>query len=170
VEFTIKRIGEFTGALRSLQLGDRVYLDGPHGAFTLDRHPAPGYVFLAAGVGVTPFLSMLATLADRGDKRPLLLFVANRSERDVVGVRQIHGVQNRLNLTVVHVVSQPGAAWRGERGRITPQLLDFYLHDTWDRLEFFVCANPRTTKAYRSALRDLGVPASRIHTEQFAEV
>ena len=70
VEFTIKQVGEFTGSMRRLRVGDRVYLDGPHGSFTLESHPGMGYVFVAAGVGVTPFLSMLATLADQGDQRP----------------------------------------------------------------------------------------------------
>jgi hypothetical protein len=58
--------GDFTGSMRKLRRGDRVYLDGAHGSVTLESHPGMGYVFVAAGVGVTPFLSMLATLADRG--------------------------------------------------------------------------------------------------------
>jgi predicted ferric reductase len=89
VEFTIKQVGDFTGSLRRLRVGDRVYIDGPHGSFTLERHPGMGYVFVGAGVGVTPFLSMLATLADQGDQRPIWLFLGNRHEDQVVGVRQL---------------------------------------------------------------------------------
>jgi predicted ferric reductase len=54
VEFTIKQVGDFTRSIRRLRVGDTVYVDGPHGSFTLDRHPGVGYVLLATGVGVTP--------------------------------------------------------------------------------------------------------------------
>jgi predicted ferric reductase len=167
LEFTIKRVGDFTGSMRALHVGDVVYLDGPHGAFTIDRTPGPGFVFLAAGVGVTPFLSMLATLADRKDKRPCLLLLGNRFELAITGVRQLRGLANRLDLTVAHVISRPSPTWGGERGRITTSLLRFYLPTGFRELEFFVCASPRTAAAYRHSLRELGVPASHIHSEQF---
>lgn len=167
LEFTIKRVGEFTGTLRALHVGDTVYLDGPHGTFTIDRTPGPGFVFLAAGVGVTPFLSMLATLADRRDKRPCLLFLGNRHERGITGIRHLHGLQNRLDLTVVHAISRPSRAWTGQRGRITAEMLAFYLPDNYRELEYFVCAGPGTATSYLAALRGLGVPRSHIHSEQF---
>ena len=118
VEFTIKQVGGFTSSIGRLEVGDRVFMDGPHGGFTLERHPGSGYVFLAVGVGVTPFLSMLATLADQGDQRPCWLFLGNRHEDQITGLRQLEELQRRLNLTVVHVISSASEAWTGERGRI----------------------------------------------------
>jgi predicted ferric reductase len=167
LQFTIKRVGTFTRGVRSLALGDRIHLDGPHGTFTIDRAPGPGFVFLAAGVGVTPFLSMLATLADRREKRPCLLFLGNRHESAVTGVRQLHGLAKRLDLTVVHVISRPSTAWTGQDGRINATLLAFYLPGNYRELEYFVCASPEVAAAYLRALRQLGVPRSHIHSEQF---
>jgi predicted ferric reductase len=54
----------------SVEPGTRAYLDGPHGAFSIDRYPAAGYVLIAGGIGITPILSMLRTMADRGDPGP----------------------------------------------------------------------------------------------------
>lgn len=79
VEFGIKAVGDFTRALMTVQPGQKAYLDGPYGAFSTDRHArAPGYVFIAGGVGIVPIMSMLRTLAGRGDRRPLVLFYGNR--------------------------------------------------------------------------------------------
>ena len=170
VEFTVKQVGEFTGSLRQLTVGDRVYVDGPHGSFTLEDNPGMGYVFVGAGVGVTPFLSMLATLADQGDRRPCWLFLANRREDQVTGVRHLARLQGRLNLRVVHVISRPGDQWAGERGRIDAGLLDRHLPLERRSLQYFVCAGGPMVGAVGQALGELGIPADRVHSEHFGMV
>jgi predicted ferric reductase len=170
VEFTVKQVGDFTGSMRRLKVGDRVFVDGPHGSFTLDRNPGMGYVFVAAGVGVTPFLSMLATLADQGDQRPCLLLLGNRREDQVVGVRQLARLKGRLNVRVVHVISSPSTQWTGERGRIDTDLLDRYLPVERRSLQYFVCARGEMVCSVTSALGGLGIPSDRVHSEQFGMV
>jgi predicted ferric reductase len=167
VEFTIKQVGDFTGSVRRLKVGDTVYIDGPHGSFTLERNPGMGFVFLATGVGVTPFLSMLSTLADRGDQRPCWLVLGNRHEDQVVGVRQLARLKDRLNLTVVHVISRPSEQWAGERGRIDAELLDRQLPRARRSLQYFICAGAETVESVERSLRALDVPADRIHHEEF---
>jgi predicted ferric reductase len=76
-EFTIKAMGDFSELVAGLRPGRRVYLDGLHGRFTLSAPPATGFVLLAGGVGVTPMLSMLRTMADENDPRPALLVVGD---------------------------------------------------------------------------------------------
>lgn len=170
IEFTVKRVGDFTGSMRGLKLGDRVYVDGPHGAFTLERHPGMGFVFLAAGVGVTPFLSMLATMADRGDQRPCWLFLGNRHEDQVTGIRQLERLKGRLNLTVVHTITRPTAAWSGERGRIDADLVARHLPTSYRSLQYFICAREEMVRSLEAMLRGLDVAADRIHSEQFGMV
>jgi predicted ferric reductase len=170
VEFTIKQVGEFTGSMRRLRVGDRVYLDGPHGSFTLESHPGMGYVFVAAGVGVTPFLSMLATLADQGDQRPCWLFLGNRHEDQVTGIRQLARLQGRLNLRVVHVISRPSDQWNGERGRVDAGLLDRHLPLERRSLEYFICAGGEMVRSVETTLRGLGIPGDNLHSEQFGMV
>jgi predicted ferric reductase len=167
VEFTIKQVGDFTGAVRQFRVGDTLYVDGPHGSFTLERNPGMGFVFVATGVGVTPFLSMLATLADAADTRPCWLVLGNRYEDQVVGVRQLARLRDRLNLTVVHVISRPSDQWAGERGRIDTALLDRVLPRARRSLEYFVCAGTETVESVERSLRALDVPADRIRHEEF---
>ena len=170
VEFTIKQVGDFTSSMRRLELGDTVYVDGPHGSFTLERHPGMGYVFVAGGVGVTPFLSMLATLADAGDQRPCWLFLGNRHDDEVTGLRQLAQLAGRINLTVVHVISRPSEHWDGERGRIDGMLLARHLPGQYRSLQYFLCGGGDLVSSVEGSLLKLQVPADRIHAERFRMV
>ena len=77
VEMTIRNLGDFTSAIPKVSQGQRVYLDGPYGAFTIGN-PADMHVLIAGGIGVTPMMSMIRTLADRGDRRPVTLLYGSR--------------------------------------------------------------------------------------------
>ncbi len=76
IHLTIKQLGDFTRRIKDISPGQTAYLDGPYGAFSIDRHPYSDYIFIAGGIGIAPIMCMLRTLADRGDERALLLFYA----------------------------------------------------------------------------------------------
>jgi len=165
--FTIKALGDFTRRVREIQPGQRVYLDGPYGAFSIDRHPAAGYVFIAGGVGITPVMSMLRTLADRGDQRPLLLLYANRSWDDIIFREEIEQLRQRLRLTVVHALEAPPEGWTGERGFLTREVLDRRLPADRRTLQHFVCGPDLMREVVEKALYRLGIPLSQVHAERF---
>jgi predicted ferric reductase len=104
---TIRELGDFTATVKEVQPGQRAYLDGPYGAFSVDRHRSPGYVFIAGGAGITPVISMLRTLADRGNDQPLLLIYANMAWEDVIFREELEELKRRLRVTIVHVLEQP---------------------------------------------------------------
>lgn len=170
VEFTIKTESGFTTTIKDLPVGQIVYVDGPWGDFSLARHNGPGYVFLAAGIGVTPMLSMLRTLADWGDERPCWLILGNRHSGDIVGWAEVEELRTSLNLTVAHVVSQPEDGWTGHRGRINRDLLDEVLPDNRASLQYFMCGPDPMMDAAEAALIELGVPERHIHAERFTMV
>ena len=105
--------------------GTRVYVDGPHGVFSMDRRQAPGYVFIAGGVGVTPLYSMLLTMREREDVRPVTLFYASADlGRHRLPQRAGRAERTMPNLEVVYVLGRPPEGWAGESGRITPTYCD----------------------------------------------
>ena len=170
LEFTIKALGDFTGTVKEMKPGQQVYVDGPFGAFSIDRHPhAESYVFVAGGIGITPIMSMLRTLADRGDRRPLTLLYANRTWEGVTFRQEIAELEQRLNLKVVYVLSAPHESWEGERGRITSSLLERHLPrlQRRDSQEVFICGPKPMMDAVESALASLGVPVGDFHSERF---
>ncbi|WP_344109913.1 ferredoxin reductase family protein [Kribbella alba] len=170
-EFTIKALGDFTELLSALRPGRKVFLDGPYGGFTIEgQDKAPGFVLIAAGVGITPLLSMLRTLADRGDSRRHLLIVAARTENQLMLRPEIEELRARLNLKVVEVLSRPDADWTGETGRITKSLLIRYLPRRPNRLQYFLCGPQSMVGSVSTELAQLGIPLRRIHTERFGAV
>ncbi len=171
VEFTIKALGDFTELVSAVRPGRRVFLDGPYGGFTIEGHGASeGFVMIAGGVGITPLLSMLRTLADRGDGRRHRLIVGARTEDRILLSRQVDELRCRLNLKVIEVVETPDLGWRGDVGRIDRDLLSRVLPRRARHLEYFLCGPPTMVAGICQDLRDLGVPLRRIHTELFSSV
>ena len=170
VAFTIKELGDFTRTIKDLQPGQIVYLDGPFGAFSIDRHPdAQSYVFVAGGIGITPMMSMLRTLADRGDRRTLLLIYANNTWEDVAFREEIDSLRQRLDLRVVHVLRDPPEGWQGEQGFVSKDLLARHLppERSRDAFEVFICGPKPMMDAVETALVELGVHLGDFHSERF---
>ncbi len=170
IAFTIKQLGDFTSTIKDMQPGQQVYLDGPFGAFSIDRQPhAKGYVFIAGGIGITPMMSMLRTLKERGDQRPLVLIYANNRWGDVTFREEIEKIQEELNLKVVHVLADPPDDWQGERGFVTKDILEKYLpkERQKDIYEIFICGPPPMMDIVEKLLPQVGVPLGDFHSERF---
>lgn len=168
--FTIKELGDFTGKIKQLTPGWKVYVDGPFGHFSVDRHPgSEQFVFIAGGVGITPIMSMLRTLAQRGEQRPLTLLYANRDWESVIFREEIARLQDSLRLNVVHVLETPPADWTGETGYINRAILERRLPIVRRRnaVEVFLCGSRPMMDAVERALAVLGVPFGDYHSERF---
>jgi predicted ferric reductase len=167
VEVTIKELGDFTSTVGRVPPGQRAYLDGPHGVFTPDRHEAPGYVFVAGGIGITPIMSILRTLADRGDERPLQLIYSVSSLDEMTFREEIETLGTRLNLDLVVVPRKPPDDWTGPSGYVDKALLDRVLPEDRDRRFFFICGPQPLMESAESSLLDLGIPLGHTVMERF---
>jgi predicted ferric reductase len=167
VEIAVKALGDFTSGVHELEPGTMVYVDGPHGVFSMDQDEGPGFAFIAGGVGVAGLISMLRTMADRGDVRPAVLVYANGEWEGVAFREELERLESRMNLTVVHVLQRPPANWAGESGFVTAELLSRVLPKGYRRFQFFICGPEPMMDAVETALFELGVPAERVHTERF---
>lgn len=167
LEFTIKELGDFTSTVKEVKPGARLYVDGPYGTFGPDFHEGPGYVFLAGGVGITPIMSTLRTLADRGDKRPLMLFYGSPTWEDVIYREELEELEKRLNLKVIHVLERAHRDWQGEKGFITAAVLDYHLPEDRADLQYFMCGPLPMIRAVEPALQKAGVPLSHVHSERY---
>lgn len=170
VRFTIKELGDFTQRIKELKPDDKVYVDGPYGAFSIDRHPdAKEFVFIAGGVGITPMVSMLHTLAQRDDRRPLLLIYGGRDLESLTLIEEIEELKDRLNLRVVYVLENPPDDWEGETGYITREVLERWLSPQRqkDRTEIFICGPIPMMNAVEDTLAKMGFFSGDVHSERF---
>jgi predicted ferric reductase len=167
LEFTIKELGDFTGTIKTVRSGETAFVDGPYGAFTIDRHRAPGYVFIAGGIGIAPLMGMLRALADRGDARPIILFYAYRRWERLTFREAIETLRSQITLHVVYVLGEPPERWEGETGLLEPGVLSRHLPSDRRSFHYFICGPEAMTQAVERALYGLGVPLRQMHTELF---
>lgn len=168
LEFTIKELGDFTRTIKATRVGEIAYLDGPYGVFSVDRYPhAPGFVFIAGGVGAAPIISMLRSLADRQDSRPLWFIYGNQRWQDVIFREALQALKGRLDLHLLHVLKEPPPDWQGESGFITPVLLQKVLPGEALHYEYFLCGPKPMSDAVQQGLHAMHVPMGRVHFELF---
>jgi predicted ferric reductase len=169
VEMSIRNLGDFTSEIEGVTAGQRVYLDGPYGAFTIGN-PADMHVLIAGGVGVTPMMSMIRTLADQGDKRPVILLYGSRDWESITFREELETLKARLNLTVVHVLARPPEEWTGEQGFINAEMFRRHLPPPYADHEYFICGPDVMMDAIEKALGELNVPLAKYHSERYSFV
>jgi ferredoxin-NADP reductase len=109
----------FKKALFHLEPGTVLDAADPMGDFVLPKLIQTPLVFVAGGIGITPFHSILSWLAETGEKRPIKLLYGVRSEDEIV----FQETFDRAGVEPTIVVSNPSDAWGGERGQITAELI-----------------------------------------------
>ncbi|RCV50130.1 ferredoxin reductase family protein [Marinitenerispora sediminis] len=154
--FAVRDAGPFTERLRALRPGDTVFVDGPYGTFTREARVGDRpTVLVAGGVGITPFVELV-----RRHPAGVTLFHVTRSPEEAVFGAEL---RDRLGAGYVNAVSGPGA------GRP-----DFDARDVLRRVgpaarraRFFVCGSPGFVERVAAGLRDEGISADRVLTEEF---
>jgi predicted ferric reductase len=127
-------------------------------------------VLIAGGIGVTPIMSMLRTIADRGDKRSIKLFYANQIWDNVTFREEVAELEKRLNMQVIYVIERQPADWQGESGFLNSTVLKKYLPEDWmgADTEVFLCGPTPMMNAVEKALHQTGFPEKKIHTERYS--
>lgn len=165
--FTAKPLGDWTSTWEEIEPGTAAWLEGPYGDFT-PRHNGPrGAVFFAGGIGITPIMSMLRTLADRGDEQPCVLFYANSSWDEVIFRDDIEELKSRLDLTVIYVLEDPPEGWEGEEGFIDHEMLDRHLPRPCDDYSYYICGPEPMMDIVETDLAGRDIPLRLIMTERF---
>jgi len=173
LDLTVKKLEQgFVSSFlhERLQPGDELQVSGPSGEFRYNPlRDSDRLVFIAAGSGITPFVSMLTDFAQRGEAPAVTLFYGSRSEPTIIYREQIAELERVCDwLTVVHALSQPGSGWQGERGRVDIELLDRHLGpDDLAGRTFFVCGPAALYRAMLVGLGERGVSRRHIRVESF---
>ncbi|WP_029898462.1 ferredoxin reductase family protein [Desulfohalovibrio reitneri] len=166
---TIKKSGDFTATIDQIRIGDKAMVHGPFGRFSHVHHQGEKLAFVAGGIGITPLMSMLRAMRDRGERRDVVLLYANKTLHDAVFAEELAamaGDGQQPSLELVHVLSRPDKGWDGESGRIDADMLRRRVTDHAER-RWFLCGPKGMVDAFVPALRAMGVPDSNMHREIF---
>ena len=169
---TVKRVpgGVVSNWLHDhLRPGDPVAVEGPYGRFSTAHHPAERYLFLSAGSGITPLMSMLRTI--HAAREPLdVVFVHHaRTPADIIFRDELEVIEAEhpgVRVVVVCEDDAEGERWTGLRGRVSLPVLLGVAPDLLER-EVFTCGPAAYMDAVRALLAQAGADADRCHEESF---
>lgn len=166
LDITIKAMGNFTKALHLAKVGDTIKIKGPLGEdMILEESVEDDLVFLTGGSGITPFMSMIRFWAEHQGKNKIVVLYGNRTKNDIIYEKELQSlVSTHPGIQVVHVLENASPEDRGEKGRITKDLILKYVQDLPKKL-WYVCGPPPMTAAMRRILTELTVPEEQWRIE-----
>ena len=159
----------FKKAMLELKAGDIVVAAQLAGDFTLPADRSKKIVFIAGGIGVTPFRSMIKYMIDTNEKRPLTLFYSNRDIDDIAYVNIFDAARNKLGLRTIYTLTNKEKVppiWHGVVGMIDEAMLKRELPDYLDRV-YYLSGPPSMVDSFEGTLSHMGVRKSHVKTDYF---
>lgn len=157
----------FKRSLQELPDGAEVELEEPKGTFVLPEEPDRPVVFVAGGIGITPFRSMLRYMADQGLDLPVTLIYSNRDTESTAFMDELRELEQRLEHTRVIFTMTGEPAFEGETRRVDQGFLRDHL-DEVDRYRYMVAGPPAMADGVIAVLHETGVPEDQIARDGFA--
>ena len=168
VMFTTRMRGSgFKETLRHALLGYELSLGTPLGNFVVPEVETRNHVFIAGGIGVTPYRSILRYALDA--KKPInaLMLYFNHSSADIVFRQELEEISRQMpTFSLVDVLSDPEPDWKGEKGRLNEALLRKWV-PTPDQRLFWISGPPPMVTAYKELIRQTGVQDESIRIDSF---
>ena len=161
---TRMRDSAFKRYLAAAAPGTKLQIDGPAGIMVLHEDASRPAVFLAGGIGITPFLAMARDAAKRGLPHDVSLFYSNRRPQDAAFLAELERLQGPNFRLISTMTAAPD--WRGERRLISRELLAEHVPDLRAPIYYFA-GPPGMTMAVQGMLAELGVAEEDMRSEEF---
>ena len=139
------------------------------GDFTLPSDPRQKLVFMAGGIGITPFRSMLKYLLDTRERRDIVLFYTNKTANEIVYKDVLSAAQTQLGIRVYYTLTDTAAVsrnWTGLVGRIDEQVIQDALPDYQERT-YYLSGPPDMVRAYEWTLKHMKIRPEQIKKDFF---
>ena len=161
------RDSAFKRTLSELEVGDEVEVEEPKGSFLLPEDTAADYVFVAGGIGITVYRSMLRYIADKGLPYRVTLVYSNRDRESAAFLDELEVLEQRIEGLRVVLTLTEQEGWEGETRRIDAAVLRDHVGELRDK-QFLVAGPPAMTEAVVGALHAAGVPEDGVLAGKFS--
>ena len=157
----------FKKALLALNLNEQIVGGQIVGDFTLPKDKKKKLVFIAGGIGITPFRSMIKYLVDKNEQRPIVMFYANKHADEIAYADVFNQAQRQIGIKTVYTLTgQTPANWRGKVGRIDTEMIRQEVPDFRERT-YYLSGPHAMVVSYEAVLRSMGVPQKQIKKDFF---
>ena len=156
-------------SLLSLNKGDEVIASQLAGDFILPKDKSKKLVFIAGGIGVTPFRSMIKYLIDNNEKRDIIFFYSNKNYKDIAYKEIFDEAVGKLKIKAIYCLNDLNSAspdWIGESGFITSEIIKKYAPDFAERM-FYISGPRAMVVSFQKILREAKVSKNLIKTDFF---
>ncbi|MEK7572180.1 MAG: oxidoreductase [Patescibacteria group bacterium] len=155
----------FKKDLLDLPKGKQLVAGQLGGDFTLPQDATEKLVFIAGGIGITPFRSMTKYLLDTKEKRDIVLLYANKTEEEIA-YKELFGEALRIGMKTVYILSDAQADWQGKTGHIDEKMLQEEIVDYKERT-YYLSGPIAMVDAYKRLLKQIGIATNKIVTDYF---
>jgi ferredoxin-NADP reductase len=169
VMFTTRMRGSgFKETLRQAPTGYELTCESPEGEFIMQEGETRlRHVFIAGGIGITPFRSILRYSADTNEPINARLLYFNRSSADIVFRQELEDIARQMpTFSFVNVLTEPEEGWKGVQGKLEEVILRKLVPDQ-DGSCFWVSGSPKMVSTCRELLERIGVSDQNIRTDRF---
>ncbi|MGI8420533.1 MAG: FAD-binding oxidoreductase [Candidatus Levyibacteriota bacterium] len=139
------------------------------GDFTLPKNKNQKLVFMAGGIGITPFRSMIKYLIDKNEKRDIVLIYSNKTAGEIAYKEVFDEAQEKIGAKILYTLTNfeaVPAGWNGERGRVDAEMIRREVPDFAERL-FYLSGPQVMVQSYENSIRQLGVKGAMLKKDFF---
>lgn len=157
----------FKRALAAMGAGDTLSVSQLAGDFVLPKNPKKKLVFVAGGIGITPFVSMVRHLIDTNDTREVMLLYSNRTASEIAYIETFNEAAKKIGMKTIYALTrEPKPLPWAHAGRIDEKLIAEQIPDYIERT-FYISGPPVMVEASRKTLRAMGISRRHIKTDYF---
>ena len=165
---TIKNLGDYTAALQDIQTGTNVLVDGPYGIFCPGTTEKP-LLFIAGGIGITPFLSIIQSWQHDTVSAPVVLMWSCRRGNEMFAKEFFQDFSRRNdNFRFIPIITDPAGADEKAKRIDKPMLAQMDSPGVGAFEDIYICGPAGFMVSVFSHLKELGVGSSKIHFEKFS--
>ena len=157
----------FKRSLVEMPEGASVDVEQPKGSFVLPEHTSKRYAFVAGGIGITPFRSMLRYIADNGLDYDITLVYSNRDVESTAFLDELKELESVVPRCQVLFTMTDDASWEGDKRMLDAEVLRELLGDL-ESFHFMIAGPPPMAKSVEASLLEAGLSEDQVQSDSFS--